>query len=256
MARVTVVLDVDETIIKDVSGHESLEAAVAQELGWLHDSGMLVDSVRLHESFYLKLDENREWTAMVDNERPCEDAVLFVEEQEYPAEFYYSRTDLNGSSCIELDVCKNREEMLQSLNWMGKCGYMPLKVWDFDAKEPHDKALFDIFDAGLAKRAEAAREEMDGLMGLDDLICAASPAQNYELTLFIGEENEKRIQALLTDEQVQLVHKGISGVLDTEFEITLKDGTVLDLRCIDAIEALDSDFLPPMRQCDRDNKER
>lgn len=188
MARVTVVLDIDEDIIKDVSGHESLEAAVAQELGWLHDSGMFVDSLRLHENIYLKLDENREWSAMVGCERPCDAAVLFVEEKEYPAKFYYSRTDLNGSSCIEMDVCNDRDEMLQSLNWMGKCGYTPLKVWDFDANKPNDKALFDIFNAGSARRAEAAREEMDGLMGLDDAI---EEAAMYGATEQKGKEEWK-----------------------------------------------------------------
>lgn len=173
MARITVVLDVDEELIKDISGQDDFEDAVHQELGWLHDSAMFVNSVRFHERIYLKLDENREWRALVGVERPCEGAVLFVEEQEYPAKFYYSRTDLNGSASVEMDVCENRDELLQSLNWMGECGYTPLKVWDFDAKKCDDRELWEIFNAGSARRAEAAWEEMDGLMGLDEAIEAA-----------------------------------------------------------------------------------
>lgn len=173
MARVTVVLDVDEDIIKDLSGHESLEAAVEQELGWLNDSGMFVNSVWVHENIYLKLDENHEWTAQVGPERPCEGAVLFVEEQEYPVDMLYVRTDLNGSSVLEVDPCDNREELLKSLNWMGKCGFTPLQVWDFDANKCEDRELWEIFNAGSARRAEAAREEVDGLMGLNEAIEAA-----------------------------------------------------------------------------------
>ena len=44
MKRIEVVLNVDEEIILNESGQESLEDAIAQELGWLHDSGLSVES--------------------------------------------------------------------------------------------------------------------------------------------------------------------------------------------------------------------
>ncbi len=43
MKRIYVSLVVDEEAIKEASGLESLDEAIAQELGWLHDSGMFVE---------------------------------------------------------------------------------------------------------------------------------------------------------------------------------------------------------------------
>lgn len=92
-------------------------------------------------------------------------------------------------------------------------------------------------------------------LSLDEQISAAS-LKEYELTLFQGEENEQRIRARLTDEQVEFILKDISGVSNVSDTIILGDGTILGAGCIDAIEALDSDTLPPIRQLDQHNKER
>lgn len=177
MARITVVLDVDDDIVKKVSGQENLNDAVHQELGWLHDSGLFVNSVWLHDNIYLKMNENREWSAMVGTESPCEGAVLFVEEQDYPVDIVYYRTDINGSSSMEVDLCRNREELLKSLNWIGACGYVPVQVWDYDMDKCDNRELVDIFHAGVNRRYEIIQEEMDAMMSLDEAIEEASSRQ-------------------------------------------------------------------------------
>ena len=42
MKRITVTLNVDESILLEESGQENLNDAISQELNWLHDSGMYV----------------------------------------------------------------------------------------------------------------------------------------------------------------------------------------------------------------------
>ena len=44
MKKIEVVLNVDEDVLLNESGQESLDDAVAQELGWLQDSGLSVES--------------------------------------------------------------------------------------------------------------------------------------------------------------------------------------------------------------------
>lgn len=44
MAKITVVIDVLEDEIKAKSGIEELSDVIRQELGWLRDSGMIVES--------------------------------------------------------------------------------------------------------------------------------------------------------------------------------------------------------------------
>ncbi len=44
MAKIKVIIDVNEEAIKAESDLEDLDDAIRQELGWLHDSGMTVES--------------------------------------------------------------------------------------------------------------------------------------------------------------------------------------------------------------------
>lgn len=44
MVRITATIEVFEDEIRAESGIEDLSDAIRQELGWLHDSGMIVES--------------------------------------------------------------------------------------------------------------------------------------------------------------------------------------------------------------------
>lgn len=90
--------------------------------------------------------------------------------------------------------------------------------------------------------------------------CAAQAGTNkvreYELTLFEGEEDEQIVRAMLTDDQVEMIRKDMAGILNSEYCITLTDGSRLEVGCIDAIEILDGDSLMPIHQATHKNEER
>lgn len=103
--------------------------------------------------------EDRTWFASVSPEPPSGKSARLVQEQSYPVDFYYERTDINGSRVVECDTCNNRDDLLDSLNWLGKCGFSPLKVWDFDSNEFQDETLLQILQDGRQQRAEAVLAE-------------------------------------------------------------------------------------------------
>lgn len=135
--------------------------------------------------------------------------------------------------------------------------------YDFDCiKEGLGKELLTEMVQEMARarfdKQHTAKETIsdERKKSLDEQISVASASKEYELTLFQGKENEEMIRAFLTDEQVAMICKKISGVSTTEHKITFMDGSVLDVGCIDAIEILDGDSLMSARQSTLDNKER
>lgn len=113
---------------------------------------------------YLIMNADRVWSADVPHGRVAAKAVRFCEEKDYPVELYYYRTDINGSGCVESDICKNRQELLKSLNWLGECGYTPLQLWDFRAETTRDERVMNIFAAGAQRRYEEMRESLDEMI--------------------------------------------------------------------------------------------
>lgn len=105
-------------------------------------------------------------TSLCSSDAPAvTDGIEFVREGDYPAEFYYSRTDLNGSTVVERDICKDREDLIQSLNWCGKCGYMPLQLWKFDSSAPMSGELLNLLNGVYNRRLNQlsiATAEMEG----------------------------------------------------------------------------------------------
>lgn len=103
---------------------------------------------------YLKLNDDRTWSAVVAAEQPTKDHVFFTSEGEYPTEILYSRNDLNGSGVLSGDECPDRESLLQSLTWIGQCGYTVLNLWDYDIEYPWDAKIEAIFEAAHQRRYE------------------------------------------------------------------------------------------------------
>lgn len=112
---------------------------------------------------YLTLDAERVWTASVPVGSHDEKAVPFCEEKGYPVEMYYLRTDINGSGIVESETYQNRYSLIEGLNWLGKCGFTPLKLWDFDAETCQDGQVMGIFGAGVSRRYEAAQESLEDM---------------------------------------------------------------------------------------------
>lgn len=130
---------------------------------------------------YLTLNADRVWSADVPLGRVEAKAVRFCEEKNYPVDLFYYRTDLNGSGSVEKDVCRDRYELLKSLNWLGECGYTPLQLWDFHAETSRNERIMNIFASGAERRYEAARSSLDDLIeaaGNNDNIAAGPKAKN------------------------------------------------------------------------------
>ena len=49
MAKIKVILEVDEEKVREISENADLEDAITKELGWLCDSGMAVESWEIVE---------------------------------------------------------------------------------------------------------------------------------------------------------------------------------------------------------------
>ena len=64
-----------------------------------------------------------------------------VKEGVYPVRMYYTRHDLN--MCSELQACmiNNREELVETLDWLGECRNGVVKLWT-DNFPDHAYALF------------------------------------------------------------------------------------------------------------------
>lgn len=101
---------------------------------------------------YLKLNRDKTWISHVSHVRPPIHYVELTAEKEYPVEIYYRRNDMNGSGVVEADTCNGRQELLKSLDWIGKCGYTLLSVWDYDIDNPIAKNLESILDAVYYRR--------------------------------------------------------------------------------------------------------
>lgn len=117
----------------------------------------------------LRLNKDNTWLADIDD-GTSDGVVRLVAENTYPVKFYYSRTDLNGSGCIEMDLCHSRQELLDSLNWCGKCGCVPSLIWDFDVDKTENQDLLNIIKIGYVRRLNAIKAER---AQLDDRITAA-----------------------------------------------------------------------------------
>lgn len=101
---------------------------------------------------FLSLREDNSWTATLAGKQPSASHAALVNEGEYPVEVYYQRNDLNGSRALFKDECANSEELLKSLDWIGKGGYTLLTVWDFDIDQPMSTELEIIFEAAYMNR--------------------------------------------------------------------------------------------------------
>jgi len=149
---------------------------------------------------YIYLTRNNEniWSASISDQAPGADCVPFLKEGAYPVEIIYGRTDLNGSYTFESDTCQNREELLQTLNWFGQCGYQIMKLWDFDRQAT--ERVLDIFESGAARRRRAIQEAARDL------------------------EAEPFIMKVIDGKERACYEVGDTGHMRMELDVTLTDG--------------------------------
>ena len=105
-------------------------------------------------NIYLHAREDKTWQAIASEDSQKDDAVFFVGEGSYPAELYFVRFDMNGSSVMEREYCHSREELLETLNWIGEIGGIVSGVWEFDEDKDIPPDLLKIFEDGKERKLE------------------------------------------------------------------------------------------------------
>lgn len=101
----------------------------------------------MQENVYLIPGKDATYRACVAPTPPTDNAIYFVTEGTYPVEYYYHRSDLNGSTVVMLCECANREELITALNWNGECYHIVRSLWDFDLYKMDNEELSKLFDA-------------------------------------------------------------------------------------------------------------
>lgn len=101
---------------------------------------------RKMNGLYITAEADHTWSASVKPQKGSDHRFKLTEEQEYPVNVYYRRTDMNGSSVYEMDICLNREDLLSSLNWIGQCRNTIVSLWDYKAGERTSEELMNIFN--------------------------------------------------------------------------------------------------------------
>ena len=79
---------------------------------------------------------------------------------------------MNCSAVYEVEKCADREELVSSLNWIGKCGYSLLGVWDFDGDNEISAEIEAIFEKAVTRRLDKITNEAKKL-DIDDIISSA-----------------------------------------------------------------------------------
>lgn len=152
---------------------------------------------------FLVPDGSQFWSAAVAAQPPTDHAVLLTAEQSYPAEIFYERMDLNGSGITDGYICHDRNELLETLNWIGQCGHTPLSLWSFDIDKPIEEDLQKLLEDAYKKKcsliqsidweqAETNEHEKDR-PGLQEKLSAAQDAAKKQDSFnhTDGQENER-----------------------------------------------------------------
>jgi len=149
---------------------------------------------------FLAPSEGKFWSAIISAYPPDQSAVLLTAEQNYPAEVYFDRLDINGSSVTERCICEDRKALLETLNWIGACGHTPLALWDFDIDNLVEEKLFRLLENTYEKKCRLLQgidleetEIIDAEKGNPDLqekLTAAKEAARNQAKSSQAETNE------------------------------------------------------------------
>ena len=124
-------------------------------------------------NIYLILSEDSTYISCISDDAPSPGAIFLVEEGEYPVEAWHKRHDLNMDSLLMTEHINNRNELLEYLNFQGKCRNEIIRLWDFYT---YDNSLIDLhrlFDKCFERKLEIITEAMieacEGVDGFEDI---------------------------------------------------------------------------------------
>jgi len=103
-------------------------------------------------TIYLTLHRDQTWFSSVSDIRQNTSQVPLVKEGSYPTNLFWTRIDMNGSDVMEMQLCRNRKEVIDHLNWIGQIGGTVEQLWDFDHNKEIPIELADIFSTGRNHR--------------------------------------------------------------------------------------------------------
>ena len=118
---------------------------------------------------YLQLNEDNTWSADFSSNGEGAKALKLCDEKNYPVSVYYVRYDLNGSDVHEEDICHDRTELMESLNWRGACRHQLQEIWDFNRRDSRNPEINELFSAVYKANMDQVREDMDAFYPPEDV---------------------------------------------------------------------------------------
>ena len=143
------------------------------------------------EKVYLVPNANGTWETVIADTAPAPNAAPLSAEGSYPVKMYYGRIDLNGSCTVEMEVCRNRDTLIQTLNWIGQCGNPPLSLWAYDHEQPIEGALAEILNRSYER---GSRQRWQTLMEIET---ETSPHVSLEALIYDAENKTDASNAVV-----------------------------------------------------------
>ena len=109
---------------------------------------------------YLIPAEDSTYVSYVSDAAPSTDAIFLVEEGEYPTVAYHQRHDLNMCSIVMEEEVKDRDALIDYLNFLGRCRNRILSLWGYDADESTSSELHELFSQCIERKADMFYEAM------------------------------------------------------------------------------------------------
>ena len=113
---------------------------------------------------YLIPCDDRAYYSQVSIDSPSPSAIFMVAEGTYPVEVWWSRHDLNMCREWASETCESREELIEVLNFLGKCGHNIETLWDYNDRTTTNAELTRLFDVCYDRKKEEIEAAFDAAM--------------------------------------------------------------------------------------------
>ena len=113
---------------------------------------------------------DRAYHCTVSETPPTPSAIFMVAEGSYPVELWWIRHDLNMCRIWEMQICESREELVELLDFLGKCGNNVEYLWEYEDRTTSNTEITRLFDVCFnRKREETIAAFEEAIADLDSL---------------------------------------------------------------------------------------
>ena len=77
---------------------------------------------------------------------------------------WWSRHDLNMCREWASAICESREELVEVLNFLGKCGHNVEELWDYNDRTTTNAEITRLFDVCYERKSEEITAAAEPLM--------------------------------------------------------------------------------------------